>query len=280
MLAIRNVQASDAAFGLDLGRRRSRPAIAPHRRAMALKNGLVQDSATARRLSLSSPANPVGDTANRMNGTTASASRQRARRMAMFKTLGTAMIGGAMMASGTASAEIAGFQPTQRTIEAASIPYAFEYATCLYADADAAPHADCAAERERILAKADPVLESFYPRQRIEAKRSLRILFGEMERQADELAADNKPVAPEVVAFMDCLSDEVQNDRDFQRRVFPNGLIAVEACRGIYNTFLARGGDSANYLRNREQIRNVRRILEYRMLSRDGLLLDRGPRDG
>ncbi|WOF42131.1 hypothetical protein KNJ79_13015 [Sphingopyxis indica] len=165
-------------------------------------------------------------------------------------------------------------------IEGASVPFALAYGTCIYAEPGPA---DCAAVRDSLLAEADPILNRFYFADGLEARRSLRTLFDDMDRQAVKLRAQDKTLAPETLSFMGCVSDAIRNQKDFRRGVFISGSDAFRACKGNYDAYLARDRSTNSVQRNVNFMRYVKAILPNtstgnQLIHDDGLLIERGPR--
>ena len=172
------------------------------------------------------------------------------------------------------------------SIDAASIPFALAYGACIYAEpatGTATGQPDCTSAREALLAEANPVLERFYLGHSLEAKRSLRFLFEDMDEQAIELSRENKAVGPEVIAFMRCVSQDMRSSADFRRGAFVSGSDAFTQCRDIYDDYLERDRSSSAVQRNVNYLRYIKRILPMAgsapTINKDGLLIERGPRD-
>ena len=166
-------------------------------------------------------------------------------------------------------------------IEGASVPFALAYGTCVYGASSAAA---CTAEREELLAEADTVLDRFYFAKGLEARRSLVSLFDDMDRQADKFRSENKTLAPETLALMDCVSTTMRGQDDFARGVSVRGTQAFEDCRATYDAYLQRDRSSNAVQRNVNYMRYIRRILPdapvaSQRIHKEGLLIERGPRD-
>lgn len=165
-------------------------------------------------------------------------------------------------------------------VDGASIPYALAYGTCVYANSG---QTDCAAKRDALLAEADPVLNRFYAGSRLEARRSLRFLFDDMERQALKFQENDNILAPETLSFMGCVADSIRGQQDFQRGVFVGGTDAFRACEDIYNAYIARDRSDKTVQRNVNFMRYIKSILPNtatgnQQIHAKGLLTERGPR--
>ena len=189
----------------------------------------------------------------------------------------------ALAVSGTCALGIGNpAQALPSQIEAANVPYALAYGTCVYSS----PAPDCAAQREALLTEADAVLDRFYRADAKFAKRSLRVRFDAMDAQAAELTRDDKAVGAEVIGFMGCVSTAIRNDFSFQQGAFVPGNTAFENCRDGYDSYLDRARSTNAVQRNVNYLRYLRRVLpngsadlRARTLPVNGLLTERGPRD-
>lgn len=165
-------------------------------------------------------------------------------------------------------------------IEGASVPFALAYGSCIYAEAD---RTGCAAVRNSLLAEADPILNRFYLGDGLQARRSLRTLFDDMDRQAVKLRDEDKALAPETLSFMGCVSGAIRGQKDFQRGVFISGSDAFRACKGSYDAYMTQDRSADTVQRNVNFMRYVKTILPNtstgnQRIHDDGLLIERGPR--
>ena len=170
------------------------------------------------------------------------------------------------------------------TIAAPSIPFALAYGACIYSETTLDPEADCTSVRELTLAEADVILRRFYPGENLFVRRSLRALFDDMDKQAIELRREKKPVGEEVISFMECTSKAMRSTPDFQRGVYVDGIGAFRECRDTYDHYLTLDRSSNKVQRNVNYLRYIKAILpmegpEGSGIARDGLLIERGPRD-
>ncbi len=165
-------------------------------------------------------------------------------------------------------------------IDGASIPYALAYGTCVYAHSGPT---ECASTRDALLAEAEPVLARFYAGNGLEARRSLRFLFDDMERQSVKFRENDKALAPETLSFMGCVADTIRGQQDFQRGVFIGGTDAFRACEDTYSAYIARDRSDNMVQRNVNFMRYIKAILPNtatgnQRINSKGLLTERGPR--
>ena len=188
-----------------------------------------------------------------------------------------ALAGVALLATAGMSSAV---QASPSYLKATNIPFALAYGTCVYADS---PAADCTTVRQSLLAEADPILNRFHFSDGLETRRSLRVLFDNIDRQAVKLREEDKMLAPETLSFMSCTADAMRDQNDFQRGVFISGSDAFKACEDIYDAYLARDRSSATVQRNVNFMRHIKDMLpnspvDGQRLRREGLLTERGPR--
>ena len=200
-----------------------------------------------------------------------------------FKNAATVIV----VALGSAFGAVTPASASTSSIEAASIPFALGYGVCIYSNASEEAEVNCQSVREAILAEANLVLSRFHPGEKVFVYRSLQTLFDDMDEQASDLRRENKPVGPEVIAFMKCTSAAMRGSNDFRRGVAVDGSGAFQQCREIYDSYLALERGSSTVQRNVNYMRYVKSILPSggtgiypnQQINHDGLLIERGPRD-